>query len=121
MLLKVSRSHLKQLVIDSDSLHFLVHIANSVLLSYHHCASLQVNLEGVYQKRYLNSLESLSFLNLGLLSALAAVYQNDSNSEQIVTIISVSVVLVTLFYCSYNLTHNSSFSSQLQVLRAECS
>ena len=50
---------------------------------------------GIYQKNYLNSLESLSFLNLGLLSALAAVYQNDDNNEQVVTIISVSVALVT--------------------------
>ena len=55
--------------------------------------SLLVNFKGIYQKNYLNSLESLSFLNLGLLSALAAVC-NDNN-EQVVTIISVSVALVT--------------------------
>ena len=57
--------------------------------------SLLVNFEGVYQKKYLNSLECLSFLNLGLLSALGAVYQNDKKNGQVVTIISVSVALVT--------------------------
>ena len=57
--------------------------------------SLLVHFEGVYRKRYLNSLESLSLLNLGLLSGLAAVYQNDSNSEQVVTIISLTVALIT--------------------------
>ena len=57
--------------------------------------SLMVTFEGVYQKKYLNILECSFLLNLGLLSALAAVYQNDNNSEQIVTIISVSVALVT--------------------------
>ena len=57
--------------------------------------SLLVNFEGVYQKKYLNSLECLIILNLGLLSALAAVYQNNVNNEQVVTIISVSVALVT--------------------------
>ena len=40
-------------------------------------------------------LECSSLLNLGLLSALAAVYQNDYNSEQMVTIISVSVAFIT--------------------------
>ena len=57
--------------------------------------SLLVTFEGVYQEKYLNMLECLSFLNLGLLSALAAIYQNDDNNEQLVTIISVSVALVT--------------------------
>ena len=85
--------------------------------------SLLVHFEGVYQKKYLNSLESLSLLNLGLLSALAAVYQNDnkSKSEQIVTIISITSLLYVTFIglCSYI---TSSFSSQLyRVLQAECS
>ena len=57
--------------------------------------SLLVNFEGVYQKKYLNSLECLSYLNLGLLSALAAVYQNNGYNEEVVTIISVSVALAT--------------------------
>ena len=57
--------------------------------------SLLVTFEGVYQKKYLNILECSFLLNLGLLSALAAVYQNDNNSEQIVTTISISVALVT--------------------------
>ena len=57
--------------------------------------SLLVNFEGVYRKKYLNSLECLAILNLGLLSALAAVYKNNVNNEQVVTIISVSVALVT--------------------------
>ena len=57
--------------------------------------SLLVAFEGVYQKRYLNILECSSLLNLGLLSALGAVYQDDSSREQVVTVISVSVALVT--------------------------
>ena len=57
--------------------------------------SLLVTFEGVYQKKFLNILECSFLLNLGLLSALAAVYQNDDNNEQVVTIISVSVALVT--------------------------
>ena len=60
--------------------------------------SLLVTFEGVYQKKYLNILECLSLLNLGLLSALAAVYQNDNNSEQVVTTISVSVAFIA-FTC----------------------
>ena len=57
--------------------------------------SLLVTFEGVYQKKYLNILECSSFLNLGLLSALVAVFQNDEKSEQVVTIISVSIALST--------------------------
>ena len=57
--------------------------------------SLLVTFEGVYQEKYLNILECSSFLNLGLLSALAAVYQDDASNEQVVTIISVCVALVT--------------------------
>ena len=53
--------------------------------------SLMVIFEGVYQKKYLNTLECLSYLNLGLLSGLAAVYQNNENQKQMVTIISVCV------------------------------
>ena len=56
--------------------------------------SLMVTFEGIYQKKYLNILECLSYLNLGLLSALAAVYQDDVNNEQVVTIISASIALV---------------------------
>ena len=80
---------LVSLHLDTFGTLIFVTASTTVLLS------LLVNFEGVYQKRYLNSLESLSLLNLGLLSALAAVYQNDSNSEQMVTIISVSIALVT--------------------------
>ena len=54
-----------------------------------------VTFEGVYQKKYLNILECSFLLNLGLLSALAAVFQNDDNSERVVTIISISVALAT--------------------------
>ena len=57
--------------------------------------SLLVNFEGVYQNKYLNSLECLSYLNLGLLSALAAVFQNNGYNEEVVSIISVSVALAT--------------------------
>ena len=73
--------------------------------------SLLVTFEGVYQEKYLNILECSSFLNLGLLSALAAVYQNDDNNEQVITIISVSVALVTfigvlLFHLFLRYRHN---------------
>ena len=57
--------------------------------------SLMVIFEGVYQNKYLNILECLSFLNLGLLSALAAVYQNNHFNEQVITIVSISAALVT--------------------------
>ena len=57
--------------------------------------SLLVTFKGVYQNDYLDILECSSLLNLGLLSALAAVYQSHNNSEQVVTIISVSAALVT--------------------------
>ena len=73
--------------------------------------SLLVTFEGVYQQKYLNILECSSFLNLGLLSALAAVYQNNNYKEQVVTIISVSVALVTfigvlLFHMFLRFRHN---------------
>ena len=73
--------------------------------------SVLVTFEGVYQKKYLNILECSSFLNLGLLSALAAIYQNDGNKEQVVTIISISVALVTfigvmLFHMFLRFRHN---------------
>ena len=57
--------------------------------------SLMVIFKGVYQNKYLNILECLSFLNLGLLSALAAVYQNNHFNEQAITIVSISAALVT--------------------------
>ena len=57
--------------------------------------SLLVTFEGVYQKKYLNILECSFFLNLGLLSALAAGYQDHNNTGEIVTIISLGVALVT--------------------------
>ena len=73
--------------------------------------SVLVTFEGVYQKKYLNILECSSFLNLGLLSALAAIYQNDGNKEQVVTIISISVALITfigvmLFHMFLRFRHN---------------
>ena len=59
----------------------------------------------------MNILECSSFLNLGLLSALAAVFQNVEKNEQVVTIISVSVALVTfigvlLFHMFLRYRHN---------------
>ena len=76
--------------------------------------SLLVAFEGVYQKKYLNILECSFFLNLGLLSALAAVFQNDDNSEQVVTIISASVALATftgilLFHVFLRVNNNKGF------------
>ena len=74
-----------------DTLGTLIFITASTTV----LLSLLVNFEGVYQKRYLNILECSSYLNLGLLSALAAVFQGHKNNEQVVTIISISVALVT--------------------------
>ena len=52
--------------------------STTVLLSL-----LMVTFEGVYRKIYLNILECSSFLNLGLLSALAAVYQDLDYKEEV--------------------------------------
>ena len=67
--------------------------------------SLLVSFERVYR---LNIFECLSFLNLGLLSALAAVYQDNKNNEQVVTNISVSVAhsTVLLFHMFLRFRHN---------------
>ena len=80
---------LASLYLDTFGTLVFITTSTTVLLS------LLVAFEGVYQKKYLNMLECSSFLNLGLLSALAAIYQNDDNNEQVITIISVSVALVT--------------------------
>ena len=80
---------LASLYLDTFGTLVFITTSTTVLLS------LLVTFEGVYQKKYLNMLECSSFLNLGLLSALAAIYQNDDNNEQVITIISVSVALVT--------------------------
>ena len=69
--------------------------------------SLLVNFEGIYQNKYLNSLECFSFLNLGLLSALTAEYHNDEKNGQVVTIISVSVALVT--FLDQEFSHTTCF------------
>ena len=80
---------LASLYLDTFGTLIFITTSTTVLLS------LLVTFEGVYQKKYLNILEMLiSLLNLGLLSALAAVYQNHNYKEQMVTIISVSVTLV---------------------------
>ena len=75
--------------------------------------SLMVTFEGVYQKKYLNILECSFFLNLGLLSALAAVYQDHENKGEMVTIISLGVALVTfvgiLFFHVILRTKNSKW------------
>ena len=59
--------------------------------------SVIVTLNGVYRKKYLNTLECYSYFNLVLLSALAAVYQNNEDSKQVISIISVSVALA--YFC----------------------
>ena len=74
-----------------DVLGTLIFITTSTIM----LLSLMVIFEGVYQKRYINNLECLSYFNLGLLSALAAVYQNNEHQKQLVTIISVSIALVS--------------------------
>ena len=83
-----------------DTFGTLIFITTSTTVLF----SLMAISEGIYQKRYLNVLECLSYLNLGLLSTLTAVYQNDVNSanEQLVTVVSISIALVLfigiLFY-----------------------
>ena len=87
--------------------------------------SLKVIFEGVYQKRHLNVLECSSYLNLGLLSALAAVYQNSSNKEQLVTIVSVGtafatftgVLLYHMFLIFRNSKHYKKFSINKKFIR----
>ena len=80
---------LLSLFLDTFGTLIFITTSTTVLLS------LLVAFEGVYQNKYMNILECSFFLNLSLLSALAAVFQNDDNSEQVVTIISVSVALAT--------------------------
>ena len=80
---------LVSLHLDTFGTLIFITTSSTVLLS------LLVIFEGVYQKKYLNILECLSFLNLGLLSALAAVYQNNHYNEQVITIVSISAALVT--------------------------
>ena len=80
---------LVSLHLDTFGTLIFITTSSTVLLS------LLVIFEGVYQKKYLNILECLSFLNLGLLSALAAVYQNNDFNEQVITIVSISAALVT--------------------------
>ena len=80
--------------------------------------SLLVAFEGIYQKKYLNILECSILLNLGLLSALAAVYQNKDDDEQTVTIISVSVALVTFIgVLVYHLFLHLKFFKKLAVTK----
>ena len=104
---------LVSLYLDTFGTLIFITASTTVLLS------LLVNFEGVYQKKYLNSLDCLAILNLGLLSALAAVYQNNVNKEQVVTIISVSVALVTfigilLFHIFLRFRHTKKFKSMLK-------
>ena len=99
---------LVSLYLDTFGTLIFITTSTTVLLS------LLVAFEGVYQKKYLNILECSFFLNLGLLSALAAVFQNDDNSEQVVTIISVSVALATftgilLFHVFLRVNKNKGF------------
>ena len=94
-----------------DVLGTLIFITTSTIM----LLSLMVIFEGVYQKRYINNLECLSYFNLGLLSALAAVYQNNEHQKQLVTIISVSIALVSfggivLFHVLLRLSHTKYFN-----------
>ena len=82
--------------------------------------SLLVTSEGVYQKKYLNMLECLAILNLGLLSTLAAVFQNNSDNEQVVTIISVSIALasfagILLFHVLMRFSHTKIFTKLVKI------
>ena len=83
--------------------------------------SLLVTFEGVYQKKYLNMLECLAILNLGLLSALAAVFQNNTDKEQIVTIISVSIAFVSfagilMFHALMRFSHAKIFTKLVNMM-----
>ena len=80
---------LSALYLDTFSTLVFITTSNTLILAF------MVVFEGAYQKRHLNILESSSYLNLGLLSALTAVYQNDDSNGKWVTIVSVGVALVT--------------------------
>ena len=86
--------------------------------------SLLVTFEGVYQKKYLNILECSFLLNLGLLSALAAVYQDHDYKEELVTIISVSAALATfigilLFHVLLRAKRSKCFRKYVKRFRCE--
>ena len=86
--------------------------------------SLLVTFEGVYQKKYLNILECSFLLNLGLLSALAAVYQDHNYKEELVTIISVSAALATfigilLFHVLLRAKRSKCFRKYVKRFRCE--
>ena len=82
------------------------------------------SLKAVYQKKYLNILECHPFLILVYSLLLLHIYQNDVNNEQVVTIISVSVALVTFLgvilhscfaHCSTVFRFIAKFSCRLRV------
>ena len=80
---------LSALYLNTFSTLVVITTSNTLILAF------MVVFEGAYQKRHLNILESSSYLNLGLLSALTAVYQNNDSNGQWVTIVSVGVAFVT--------------------------
>lgn len=72
--------------------------------------SLMVSFYGVYRRLYLNLLETLAFLNLGVVSSLACFLSGDSNTV-IVSAISVLVACITfvvvVFFHSYRQIRSS--------------
>ena len=103
-----------------DTFGTLIFITTSITV----LLSLLVAFEGVYQKKYLNILECSFFLNLGLLSALAAVYQDHDNEEEMVAIISVSAALVTfigilLFHVLLRVKRSKCFRKYVKKFRCE--
>ncbi len=72
--------------------------------------SLMASFYGVYRRLYLNLLEMLSFLNLGVVSSLACFLSGDSNTV-IVSAISVIVACITfvvvIFFHSYRQIRSS--------------
>ena len=77
------------LLFDTNITLIFITTSTSVLLS------IKLLFGGVYQNRYLNILEWSSLINLILLSAIYSPLQKYEDAQQVVSIISVSIVLVT--------------------------
>ena len=89
--------------------------SNSVLLS------LMVFFGGIYEKNHLNIMECLSLLNLSLFSAVYNTWYENVDIQQVVTIISVSVALVTfigiLFFQVFLRAKSTKFFKKFAIIK----
>ena len=89
--------------------------SNSVLLS------LMVFFGGIYEKNHLNIMECLSLLNLSLLSAVYSTWYENTDVQQVVTIISVSGALVMfigiLFFHMFLHAKSSEFFKKFAITK----